>query len=610
MSKLNEMSLRSLRGILTKRDATSIYFYALARVMSNLLDILGLAGIALLATSFGAFATGGGAVAPILLPMIGEVSITEIQAVWVALAVATTFLLKSLFSIWLNLRVALFAASLEAKFSDALARDYFRGGSEGQSGFEDSLSEFQNIIFSSTSALTSFINSRISMIAEASLLVAMIASFALINPIATAAMFAYLATVLWALGGVVTKRIRSNGLRNLKGTEISLQSSRDLFGIRREARASGVASFWVDKFTSGRVLSSSSSAVMYTLNTLPRYVIETSLILGIFAFLAGIVIFSDLASQAVTIGVFMAGGLRLVASLLPLQAAINAMIEGASRAKPAVDRLREIAARATDSKVSASLPETHGPLGLRLDNISFGFSSEIEVLHNLSFEVEPGSKVAIVGPSGAGKTTCFEIATGFRLPDSGIASISDHDPRVLLEYGRGLIGIVPQRPHLVAGSLAQNVSLASIEDTSADKVLECLTLAGLGAYANAKALDSMVHPDAGQLSGGEIQRLGIARALYRDPGILFLDEATSALDAETESQITSVLDGLKGKMTLVLIAHRLSTVMNADKIIYLDKGKLVSQGTFADLKQDVPEFANAVDLMSLDDANRTKERET
>jgi ABC-type multidrug transport system fused ATPase/permease subunit len=108
-----------------------------------------------------------------------------------------------------------------------------------------------------------------------------------------------------------------------------------------------------------------------------------------------------------------------------------------------------------------------------------------------------------------------------------------------------------------------------------------------------------VEPDAGQLSGGEIQRLGIARALYRDPGILFLDEATSALDAETEAQISKVLDGLRGKMTVVLIAHRLSTVMHADKIIYLDQGKIVAEGTFGELKSKVPDFAKAVELMDL-----------
>lgn len=338
---------------------------------------------------------------------------------------------------------------------------------------------------------------------------------------------------------------------------------------------------------------------MYTLNSLPRYVIETSLILGIFAFLAGIVVFSDLPSQAVTIGVFMAGGLRLVASLLPLQAAINSMIDGANRGKPALERLKVIAARSAEVAEPAVVIEHGKPLGLRLEDLSFGFNRETTVIQNINFEVVAGTKVAIVGPSGAGKTTCFEIATGFRLPDSGKASIDGYDPRVLLEYGRGLIGIVPQRPHLVSGTLAENVSLSGADQTDMEKVAEVLKLAGLHAYANPGALEMNVEPDAGQLSGGEIQRLGIARALYRDPGILFLDEATSALDAETEAQISKVLDSLRGKMTVVLIAHRLSTVMNADKIIYLDKGRVVAEGTFSELQSKVPDFAKAVELMGI-----------
>jgi ATP-binding cassette, subfamily B, bacterial PglK len=599
MSKINAMSLRSLGAVLPKPAARKIYLFAVARVLANLLDIIGLAGIALLATSFGAFASGNGTVAPLTLPVVGTWVITEIQAVFIALFIAATFVLKSGFSIWLNLRTSLFVASLEADLSRKLAADYFLGGSEGESGFGDSLSEFQNIATYSTAALSAFVNARISLIAESSLLVAMVASFLLINPIATLAMFVYLSAVLFALSRVVTQRIKRNGQNQLQGSEIALQSSRDLFGIRREARSSGVSGLWIDRFTKGRAQWSSSSAVIYTLNSLPRYVIETSLILGIFAFLAGIVIFSDLPSQAVTIGVFMAGGLRLVASLLPLQAAINSMIDGANRGQPALERLTVIASRPAESDQDR-IEVTHGkPLGLKLDGVTFGFSKDLPVIQDISFAIEPGTKVAIVGPSGAGKTTCFEIATGFRLPNSGTVLIDGQDPRLLLEHGQGAIGIVPQRPHLISGNLAENVSLASAAQTDLTKAAECLKLAGLHAYANPGALEMNVEPDAGQLSGGEIQRLGIARALYRDPGILFLDEATSALDAETEAQISKVLDSLRGKMTVVLIAHRLSTVMNSDKIIYLDKGRVVAEGTFSELQRKVPDFAKAVELMGI-----------
>jgi ATP-binding cassette subfamily C protein len=599
MNKTKAMSLRSVSEILPKPAARKIYLFAVARVLANLLDIIGLAGIALLATAFGAFASGAGSAAPLTLPVIGTFTISETHAVLIALLIASTFVLKSAFSVWINLQTAFFVASIETRFSNALAKDYFLGGSEGESGFGDSLSEFQNIASYSTGALSSFINARISLISEGSLLLAMVASFMLINPVATLAMFVYLAAVLFALSRVVTRRIKRNGENQLRGSEIALQSSRDLFGIRREARASGVAGSWIDKFTEGRSTWSKSWAILYTLNGLPRYVIETSLILGIFAFLAGIVVFSDLASQAVTIGVFMAGGLRLVASMLPLQAALNAMIDGANRGQPAFERLKAIAGRdqtALHDKVEVTREK---PLSLNLSNVTFGFAKDHPVIQDISFDIEPGTKVAIVGPSGAGKTTCFEIATGFRLPSSGTALIDGQDPRLLLEYGQGAIGIVPQRPNLISGSLAENVSLSSSSQMDLEKAAECLTLAGLHAYSNPGALEMNVEPDAGQLSGGEIQRLGIARALYRDPGILFLDEATSALDAETEAQISKVLDSLRGKMTVVLIAHRLSTVMNSDKIIYLDKGRVVAEGTFSELQNKVPDFAKAVELMGI-----------
>ena len=283
------------------------------------------------------------------------------------------------------------------------------------------------------------------------------------------------------------------------------------------------------------------------------------------------------------------------------------MIDGANRGMPALDRLKQSASREprlieseSSDQVAQTVSQGADPLNLEMKDVSFGFNTETQVLKKVSFTVEAGQKVAIVGPSGAGKTTCFEIATGFLEPDQGIATVGGVNPRKLLYIGNGAIGIVPQRPHLVSGTLSENVTLAIGQEADTAKVQSSLRLAGMGHFAGLQNLEMLIQPDAGQLSGGEIQRLGLARALYRDPGILFLDEATSALDAATEDEINSVLDGLKGRMTIVLIAHRLSTVKNADKIIYLDSGNVVAEGTFKELQTKVPGFKAAVSLMGLE----------
>jgi len=600
ITKPNSMSLKSVSAILSARNRTKIYLFAFARIATNLLDVLGLAGIALLAAAFGTFATSGGGVAKIPVPLLGDIQINETVAVIVAFAVTAIFVLKSAIAILLNLWTSMFIASLESQWSTDLARAYFSGQSEGSAEFSDSLSDFQNIATASTGALAGFINSRIAAISELTLLIAIVSSFLLVNPVVAIAMLFYLISVLWALSRFVTQKIRRNGTNQIEGSRLALTSSRDLFGVRREVRAAGVSDYWIGKFSAGRQLDTSSGAILAALGGLPRYVIETSLITGIFAFLAGIVIFSDLPSQATTIGIFLAGGLRLVASLLPLQVSINNMINNSSQGKLALQRLLSIS---LDEKqdYSNSLSALDGPVGLEFRKVSFSFDSSKPVIRDVSFSFTAGAKVALVGPSGAGKTTCFELATGLRHPQRGEILLGGKPPNFLLENGNGVIGIVPQRPHLVSGSLLENVSLDTESNTDREQVVRCLEMAGLEHFSTTEELQQDVQPDSGQLSGGEIQRLGLARALYRNPRILFLDEATSALDAKTESGISSVLNGLRGDITIVLIAHRLSTVRDCDRLIYLDGGRVIAEGSFAELKNTVPDFRNAVKLMGLED---------
>jgi len=599
MTQKPSLNFFSISKVLPKSYRLRLWRLSAGRIAANSLDLVGLAGVALLAASFGSIAAGATNRSPITIPIIGDVMLTEMQAVYVALLVALVFLLKSFFSIWLNLRTSLAVAQLESDFSKEIANHFFRHSKLETEGVNSTVAEFQNQALYSTSAIAMFLNARISLIAEGSLAVAMVLVFALVNPIATVAMLVYLASVMWILSLVLTKKIRRNGRIVMQGSEQSLQASRDLFGIRRESISSGVRETWIGKFARGREQFAKGTALIYTLNSLPRYVIETSLILGIFAFLAGIVMFSDLPSQAVTIGVFLAGGLRLVASLLPLQAAINSLNDGSNRGQDAFAVLLGVGVEPSRGPAEVKIPTS--AIDLEIIDVHFSYPGEAELLTGLSLRVEAGTKTAIVGPSGAGKTTVFELSTGFLVPKSGSVTLSGSNPRDLIANAPGLVGIVPQRPHLATGTLAENVSLIDHSATDLAKVTQCLERSGLGRFVSMdlSSLSMKISPDAGQLSGGEIQRLGLARALYRDPKILFLDEATSALDAETEALITRVLDSLKSEITIVLIAHRLSTVMNADRIIYMDKGKGLGQGTFSELKASIPDFARAVDLMDL-----------
>lgn len=596
---MQKLTFRSIGKILDKRSRRKLLLLSIARIAANLLDLIGLAGIALLATSFGSLASGSAERAPLNLPVVGEVLIDEIQAVLIVMVVAGVFLLKSGFSIWLNLLTSLTVASLEARFSRELAEEFFSPVQDTEIG-SDSVSEFQNRAMYSTAAMGSFVNARMTFVAEASLLIAMIVIFISVNPIATASMGLFMGAVLYALNKMIGFRIARNGQLQMKGYETSLETSRDLFGVKREALSSGVTNSWLTKFATGRGQAAQGSALIYTLNSLPRYVVETSLVLGIFAFIGGVVIFSDLPTQAVTIGVFMAGGLRLIASLLPLQSAFNQMQDGSNRGQLAFNALIERGARKAAELEPIDLAIAPNP-DLKFSDVGFRYpKSDVDVLGGISFSVEPLTKVAIVGPSGAGKSTVFDLATGFREPSTGSITVGGINPRNILFGAPGTFGIVTQRPHLVTGSILENVSLVEDSSTDQGKVQQSLVRAGLGKFTELEGWFELdIKPDSGQLSGGEIQRLGLARALYRDPKILFLDEATSALDAETEAEITKVLQSLKNDMTVILIAHRLSTVQHADKIIYLDKGRIVAEGTFSELIEKVPDFAKAVELMDL-----------
>ena len=221
---------------------------------------------------------------------------------------------------------------------------------------------------------------------------------------------------------------------------------------------------------------------------------------------------------------------------------------------------------------------------------------------NVDLEIKEGQFIAIVGSSGSGKTTLVDLILGVIRPQEGSLDIFGVEPKNMQSDEPGKIAYVPQSVYLTSGSILENVGLGinreKIDESRVWNVLERVRL-DLWAKGLSHGIHSSVGERGSQLSGGQKQRLGIARALYQDPIMLVLDEATSSLDAESEHEISASIESLKQKITTIIIAHRLSTVINCDQVVYLNEGKIISQGTFTELRRAVPDFDRQANLMGI-----------
>jgi ABC-type multidrug transport system fused ATPase/permease subunit len=223
-------------------------------------------------------------------------------------------------------------------------------------------------------------------------------------------------------------------------------------------------------------------------------------------------------------------------------------------------------------------------------------------VRGISIAVIPGQSVALVGRSGAGKSTVADVILGVLQPDAGQVTVGGLPPGEAVRRWPGGIAYVPQDVMLVDDSVRANVALGLPRDAvDDDRVWEALRRARLIDYVleQTEGLDTQIGERGLRISGGQRQRLGIARALYTRPRLIVLDEATSALDAETEQAITKTLEELEEDVTTVIIAHRLSTVRHADLVVYLEEGRALARGTFDQVCDDVPALARQAELMGL-----------
>jgi ABC-type multidrug transport system fused ATPase/permease subunit len=239
-----------------------------------------------------------------------------------------------------------------------------------------------------------------------------------------------------------------------------------------------------------------------------------------------------------------------------------------------------------------------------LRSVAFRYPTSTEtVLHGLDLDIPLGSSLGIVGPSGAGKSTLIDLILGLSSPTEGEIRLDDQPLGSVIKQWRNRVGYVPQRVALFDGSIAQNVALTWDNDFDRDRVLDALERAQLTSLLSTRGqgINEKIGERGVSLSGGQQQRLGIARALYSDPLVLVLDEATSSLDTKTEDDVTQAIRSLQGELTLISVAHRLSTIKQYDQVCYLEDGHIIGQGTFYELADQLSVFKEQVALAGLEE---------
>ena len=374
----------------------------------------------------------------------------------------------------------------------------------------------------------------------------------------------------------------------------------------RESIVRNRRAYYAREFAKNRLDFSRVSAENSFIPNISKYVLESSVIIGAILLSATQFVLQDARHAVATLAIFLAAGTRVAPAILRIQQGLL-QIKGASGSADLTLKLAEEVANysiATDTDPALALGDhSNFSAQVSFDNVSFSYpEGENKILDQVSFQISPGQFVAFVGSSGAGKSTLVDLLLGVLLPDSGAIKISGKNPGIAIEESPGAIAYVPQDVAIAIGTVRENIALGfPNEFATDDRINKALEIANLASFIDSleSKADTQVGERGAKLSGGQRQRLGISRAMFTNPKLLVLDEATSSLDAETEASVSNSIQSLRGGTTILMIAHRLATVRTADLVIYLADGHILAQGTFAEVRESVPDFDKQASLLGL-----------
>ncbi|WP_348788239.1 ABC transporter ATP-binding protein [Leifsonia sp. NPDC080035] len=443
-----------------------------------------------------------------------------------------------------------------------------------------------------------------SLVGEATTFVVVFLVLAISQPVIALTALVYLGLVGIALYFWVSRRSQVAGRVN---RDYSYRVSRlltEMIGALKEVTLRNKSQEVAEVVHQERIKTSRARANIQFLNLVPRYILESAVIGGIVlvgavGFLTG----GSLVAAITAVSVFSLAGFRMAPSITRFQAVIGTTTANLPHAQNVIADITAMEKQNAEARAGADtgvLPEH--PTSLDLDAVTFAYSPDSPAaLREVDLSIPFGSTVAFVGSSGAGKSTLVDLILGLVEPTGGSITIDGTPLRHVASAWHSRVGYVPQDVSLFDGTVGQNVALTWSDDVDPVRAQAALEQAQLwDVIANREGgLDGVIGERGLALSGGQRQRLGIARALYVDPFVLVMDEATSALDTATEAAVAQAIRELHGKVTVILVAHRLSTIRHADTIYFMSDGRIVASGSFDELVRTVPAFAEQAALAGM-----------
>jgi ABC-type multidrug transport system fused ATPase/permease subunit len=443
------------------------------------------------------------------------------------------------------------------------------------------------------------------LVSDISLLLVMAVGLFVVDPTTAVGTFLVFALVGYFLYRLMNVRAGALGVKSSQLNIVSNEKIVEVFESYRESVVRNRRDYYAREIGKLRFSLASVSAETSFMPYVSKYAIETTVVLGAVLIGAAQFILQDAIQAVATLAIFLAAGTRIAPAVLRVQQGSITIRGALGRATPTLDLIEMLGDSQMIENVDDTIDINHEGFvsEIQVTNVSLTYPNKLTpAISNITLMIPAGASVALVGPSGAGKTTLIDVLLGVLNPDEGDVLISGLSPLFAVAKWPGAVSYVPQDVAIAAGTIRENVALGYPPKVATDElVMSALKVANLDDFVAGlpEGVNTPVGERGAKISGGQRQRLGIARAMLTKPHMLVLDEATSSLDGEAEASISAAIHAMRGSTTVIMIAHRLSTVRNADIVVYMAEGRVMATGTFEEVRNAVPDFDYQAELMGL-----------